>query len=106
MSSSIHFARQQVKSFLAAFCEARFAAARYQYATLATELGLSHRTLRCQIAIAFHAMPHKWLAAMRQRKAAELLRPTRPAAPPAAGRPAPGTGNPRCSLRGAGASPI
>ncbi len=53
--------------------EAHSTHAHYQYATLATELGLSHRTLRRRIAIAFHAAPHKWLEAMRLRKAAELL---------------------------------
>src|SRR6266571_7438735 len=106
MSSSIHFARQQVKINLLALCEARFARANQQSATLASELGVSHRTLRRHITLSFHDAPDRWLAAMRQRKAAELLRPARPAAPPASGRPAPGTGNPRCSLRGAGASPV
>jgi len=53
--------------------ETHSAHAHYQCATLASELGLSHRTLRRQIAIAFHAPPHKWLEAIRLRKAADLL---------------------------------
>src|SRR5437899_523044 len=53
--------------------EAHCAHAHYQGATLATELGLSHRTLRRRIAIAFHDAPHKWLETMRLRKAAQLL---------------------------------
>ncbi len=54
--------------------EAHWAHAHYQYATLASELGVSHRTLRRHITIAFHDAPHRWLEAIRLRKAAELLR--------------------------------
>ena len=53
--------------------EAHFAHAHYQYAALAGELGLSRRTLRRHMTIAFQLAPHRWLEAIRLLKAAELL---------------------------------
>ena len=41
--------------------EAHFAHAHYQYATLASELCLSHRTLRRHMIIACQIAPHPWL---------------------------------------------
>ena len=41
--------------------EAHFAHAHYQYAALASELGLSHRTLRRHMIIACQIAPHRWL---------------------------------------------
>jgi len=57
MWSSIHFARQQVKSFLLAFGDVRLVAACSQYMALASDLGLALPNLRRHIAIYLAATP-------------------------------------------------
>jgi len=54
--------------------EAHWAHAHYQFATLASELGVSLRTLHRHMTIAFQIAPHRWLGAIRLIKAAQLLR--------------------------------